>query len=133
MYPLVSCVYHGIWNFKSLISLTEGKTLSLLGNVFVINDNNEIIDQIQLGNISTFIDEDNNIYGLSSSGILNIYNLLGKDEAIDLVPPRKLSLEQALSYIQQDELLEVTPKSLRLRKKILDPLARKRARNSVEA
>lgn len=57
----------------------------------------------------------------------------GKDEAIDLIPPRKLSLEQALSYIQADELLEVTPKSLRLRKRILDPIARKRAKiNSDE-
>ena len=52
----------------------------------------------------------------------------GKDEAIDLIPPRKLSLEQALAYIQADELLEVTPKSLRLRKRILDPIARKRAK-----
>ncbi len=56
----------------------------------------------------------------------------GKDEAIDLIPPRKLSLEQALAYIQADELLEVTPKSLRLRKKILDPIARKRAKQSTE-
>ena len=57
----------------------------------------------------------------------------GKDEAIDLIPPRKLSLEQALAYIQSDELLEVTPKSLRLRKRILDPIARKRAKpESVE-
>ncbi len=56
----------------------------------------------------------------------------GKDEAIDLIPPRKLSLEQALAYIQGDELLEVTPKSLRLRKKILDPIARKRAKMSEE-
>ena len=57
----------------------------------------------------------------------------GKDEAIDLIPPRKLSLEQALAYIQYDELLEVTPKSLRLRKRILDPIARKRAKpESVE-
>ncbi len=55
----------------------------------------------------------------------------GKDEAIDLIPPRKMSLEQALSYIQQDELLEVTPKSLRLRKKILDPILRKRSRNDT--
>ncbi len=52
----------------------------------------------------------------------------GKDEAIDLIPPRKMSLEQALAYIQSDELLEVTPKSLRLRKRILDPIARKRAK-----
>lgn len=55
----------------------------------------------------------------------------GKDEAIDLIPPRKLSLEQALSYIQEDELLEVTPKTLRLRKRILDPIARKRAKPEV--
>lgn len=52
----------------------------------------------------------------------------GKDESIDLVPPRKMSLEQGLSYIQADELLEVTPKTLRLRKRILDPIARKRAK-----
>ena len=57
----------------------------------------------------------------------------GKDDAIDLVPPRKMSLEQALSYIQQDELLEVTPKSLRLRKKILDPILRKRSRMTDKA
>ncbi len=56
----------------------------------------------------------------------------GKDEAIDLIPPRKLSLEQALAYIQADELLEVTPKSLRLRKKILDPIARKRSKMTDE-
>ena len=55
----------------------------------------------------------------------------GKDEAIDLIPPRKLSLEQALAYIQSDELLEVTPKSLRLRKRILDPIARKRAKPEI--
>lgn len=50
----------------------------------------------------------------------------GKDEAITLAPPRKMSLEDALSYIQDDELLEVTPKSLRLRKRYLDPNERKR-------
>ena len=49
------------------------------------------------------------------------------DEALRLVPPRVLSLEQALEFIDTDELLEVTPKSLRIRKKILDPLMRRRA------
>ncbi|HNN76842.1 MAG TPA: translational GTPase TypA [Leptospiraceae bacterium] len=48
------------------------------------------------------------------------------DEAVRLVPPRKLSLEQSLEFIDDDELLEVTPKSLRLRKKLLDPNERKR-------
>lgn len=49
------------------------------------------------------------------------------DEALHLIPPKILSLEQALEFIDTDELLEVTPKSLRIRKKILDPLMRKRA------
>lgn len=49
------------------------------------------------------------------------------DEALRLVPPKILSLEQALEFIDTDELLEVTPKSLRIRKKILDPLLRKRS------
>jgi GTP-binding protein len=49
------------------------------------------------------------------------------DEALRLTPPRILSLEQALDFIDNDELLEVTPKSLRIRKKILDPTLRKRA------
>ncbi len=51
----------------------------------------------------------------------------GSDEALKLTPPRILSLEQALEFIDTDELLEVTPKALRIRKKILDPTMRKRA------
>ena len=51
----------------------------------------------------------------------------GSDEALRLSPPKILSLEQALEFIDTDELLEVTPKSLRIRKKILDPTMRKRA------
>ena len=49
------------------------------------------------------------------------------DEALRLTPPKVLSLEQALEFIDTDELLEVTPKALRIRKKILDPTMRKRA------
>jgi GTP-binding protein len=51
----------------------------------------------------------------------------GKDDAVLLTPPMKLSLERALSYIEEDELVEVTPKSIRLRKAMLDPHERKRA------
>ncbi|MDO5021288.1 MAG: translational GTPase TypA [Lachnospiraceae bacterium] len=51
----------------------------------------------------------------------------GSDEALRLTPPKVLSLEQALEFIDTDELLEITPKSLRIRKKILDPTLRKRA------
>ena len=56
----------------------------------------------------------------------------GKDEAIKLPPPKKMSLEEALSYIQDDELVEVTPKSIRLRKRYLDPNERKRAAKKGE-
>ena len=52
------------------------------------------------------------------------------DEALRLTPPRILSLEQALEFIDTDELLEVTPKSLRIRKKILDPTMRMRAKRN---
>uniref|UniRef100_N2ACA2 Large ribosomal subunit assembly factor BipA n=1 Tax=Eubacterium plexicaudatum ASF492 TaxID=1235802 RepID=N2ACA2_9FIRM len=51
----------------------------------------------------------------------------GADEALTLTPPRILSLEQALDFIDTDELLEVTPQNLRIRKRILDPTMRKRA------
>ena len=51
----------------------------------------------------------------------------GSDEALRLTPPKVLSLEQALEFIDTDELLEITPESLRIRKKILDPTLRKRA------
>ncbi|MEE1007897.1 MAG: translational GTPase TypA [Agathobacter sp.] len=49
------------------------------------------------------------------------------DEALTLVPPRVLSLEQAIDFIDTDELLEITPENLRIRKRILDPTLRKRA------
>ena len=50
----------------------------------------------------------------------------GKDEAIRLTPPRRMTLEQAIAYIDEDELVEVTPKSIRLRKQVLNPSFRKR-------
>jgi GTP-binding protein len=50
----------------------------------------------------------------------------GKDESIRLTPPRRPTLEQAIAYIDDDELVEVTPKSIRLRKRVLNPSFRKR-------
>ena len=50
----------------------------------------------------------------------------GKDEAIRLTPPRRLTLEQAIAYIDDDELVEVTPKAIRLRKRVLNPSFRKK-------
>ena len=51
----------------------------------------------------------------------------GSDDALKLTPPRVLSLEQCLEFIDNDELLEITPEHLRIRKKILDPLMRKKS------
>ena len=56
-----------------------------------------------------------------------------KDEAIRLTPPIRMTLEKALAYIDDDELVEVTPKSIRLRKKLLDPNERKRDERRKEA
>ena len=56
-----------------------------------------------------------------------------KDEAVRLTPPIRMTLEKALAYIEDDELVEVTPKSIRLRKKFLDANDRKRAEKAREA
>ena len=57
----------------------------------------------------------------------------GKDEAVRLTPPIRMTLEKALAWIADDELVEVTPKSIRLRKVFLDPNDRKRAERSKMA
>jgi len=64
---------------------------------------------------------------------LTNFRASGKDDAIRLTPPRRLTLEQAIAYIDEDELVEVTPKSIRLRKRHLDPHERKRAKRVSEA
>src|ERR1700722_10334265 len=56
-----------------------------------------------------------------------------KDEAVRLTPPIRMTLEKALAYIEDDELVEVTPKSIRLRKKLLDPNDRKRDERRKES
>ena len=57
----------------------------------------------------------------------------GSDDALKLTPPKLLSLEQALDFIDTDELLEITPKSIRIRKKILDPTLRMRAKRAMQS
>jgi GTP-binding protein len=57
----------------------------------------------------------------------------GKDEAVRLTPPIRMTLEKALAYIEDDELVEITPKSIRLRKRHLDANERKRAEKTKEA
>jgi GTP-binding protein len=77
-------------------------------------------------------DNDLEINVLKGKQLTNI-RTTSKDEAVRLTPPIKMSLEKALAYIQEDELVEITPKSIRLRKRLLDPNDRKRADRAKEA
>ncbi|MBN8500684.1 MAG: translational GTPase TypA [Sphingomonadales bacterium] len=63
---------------------------------------------------------------------LTNFRSTGKDDAIRLTPPRIMTLEQAIAYIDDDEMVEVTPKSIRLRKALLDPHERKKAGRKKE-
>jgi GTP-binding protein len=76
-------------------------------------------------------EEDLDVNPLKAKQLNNI-RTHSKDEAIRLTPPRKLTLEDAIAYVGDDELVEITPKSIRLRKKALDPnLRRRRAKDKV--
>jgi GTP-binding protein len=70
-------------------------------------------------------DNDLEVNVLKGKQLTNI-RAAGKDEAVRLTPPIRMTLEKALAWIQDDELVEVTPKSIRLRKVYLDPNDRKR-------
>jgi GTP-binding protein len=69
-------------------------------------------------------DNDLNVNVCKNKKLTNVRSA-GADDALNLTPPRKLTLEDALEYIGEDELVEITPKSIRLRKKVLEPGMRK--------
>jgi GTP-binding protein len=77
-------------------------------------------------------DNDLEVNVLKGKKLTNI-RTTSKDEAVRLTPPIRMTLERALAWIQDDELVEVTPKSIRLRKTLLDPNERKRAERQKEA
>ena len=77
-------------------------------------------------------DNDLEVNLLKGKKLTNI-RAAGKDEAVRLTPPIRMTLEKALAYIQDDELVEVTPKAIRLRKVWLDPNDRKRAERAASA
>ena len=113
-----------------LVSVETGKaltysleTLQARGKLFV-----EHGQEIYNGQIIGQNSRDNDL-GVNPTQGKKLDNMRasGKDEVIALVPPVRFTLEQALEYIQEDELCEVTPKSIRLRKKILDESERTRA------
>jgi GTP-binding protein len=76
--------------------------------------------------------EDLEVNPMKSKQLTN-FRASGKDDAIRLTPPKKMTLEQAIAYIDDDELVEVTPKTIRLRKRYLDPHERKRASRAKQA
>jgi GTP-binding protein len=76
--------------------------------------------------------QDLEVNPLKSKQLTN-FRASGKDEGIRLTPPRRMTLEQAIAYIQDDELVEVTPKAVRIRKRFLDPHERKRQSRRAEA
>jgi GTP-binding protein len=72
------------------------------------------------------------VNAMKSKQLTNI-RTTSKDEAVRLTPPRLMTLEKAIAYIEEDELVEVTPKSIRLRKALLSPHDRKKASRQAEA
>ena len=113
-----------------LVSMATGKALSYSletlqsrGKLFLAPG-----DEIYEGQLAGIHSRDNDLVINPTKGKkLDNMRASGKDETIALVPPIRFTLEQALEFIDDDELVEVTPKSIRLRKKILDENLRKRA------
>jgi GTP-binding protein len=77
-------------------------------------------------------DNDLDVNPIKEKKLTNV-RAAGKDEAVKLTTPIRMTLEKSLAYIEDDELVEVTPKSIRLRKTILDPNDRKRAGRSKDS
>lgn len=97
------------------------------GKLF-INPSVEVYEGMVIGEHSK--DNDLEVNPLKSKQLSNV-RASGKDESINLVPPVMMNLEQTISYIDDDELVEVTPKAIRIRKKHLNAVDRKRAQKST--
>ena len=99
------------------------------GSMF-INPGDRVYEGMVIGEHNRSNDLEVNI--LKGKKLTNV-RASGKDDAITLTPPRRMSLEEALAYIQNDELVEVTPSSIRIRKLHLDPNVRKRESRKSES
>ncbi len=138
-------MYHGYAPHKGpipgrrngvLISNADGKAVAYaLNNLegrgpLFIDPQTKVYQGMIIGEHSR--DNDLEVNPLKAKQLTNI-RAAGKDDAIRLSPPRRMSLEQAIAYIEDDELVEVTPESVRLRKRHLDPHERKRAERKAAA
>src|SRR5690348_7040836 len=142
---VMSRLFHGYGPYKGpiegrrngvLISTADGASVAYAlwyleerGWMF-INPGEAVYEGMIIGEHSR--GNDLEVNPLKSKQLTNI-RTTSKDEAIRLTPPRQMSLEQALAYIEEDELVEVTPKSIRLRKALLNPHDRKKAERTAEA
>lgn len=136
---IMNRIFHGYADYKGaiegrrngvLISNGDGDAVAYAlwnleerGKMF-INPGDKVYRGMIIGEHNR--DNDLEVNPLKAKQLSNV-RAAGKDEAIRLTPPVLLTLEQAISYIQDDERVEVTPKSIRLRKALLDPNDRKRA------
>jgi GTP-binding protein len=112
-----------------LISMEDGASVAYA--IFNLEDRGRFFigsgEQVYQGMILGEHNRDNDleVNPLKGKKLTNI-RAAGKDEAVTLTPPVRLTLEQAIAYIEDDELVEVTPRNIRLRKRFLDPHERKR-------
>ena len=141
---IMNRVYHSYGPYKGaltgrrvgvLISMGMGKAVAYaLWNledrgVIMIDPQEEVYEGMIIGENSRDNDLDVNV--LKGKQLTNI-RASGKDDAIKLTTPRRLTLEQAIAYINDDELVEVTPKNIRLRKRYLIPHERKKAARAAK-
>ncbi|MFN7039200.1 MAG: translational GTPase TypA [Alphaproteobacteria bacterium] len=139
---IMSRIFHGYAPHKGeiegrrngvLISMENGNAVAYaLWNieergVLYINPQDKVYPGMIIGQHSR--DNDLEVNPLKGKQLSNI-RTTSKDEAIRLTPPKIITLEEAISYIEDDELVEVTPKNIRIRKKMLDSNDRKRASRS---
>jgi GTP-binding protein len=120
----------------ALISNDNGKStayalwnLEERGQMFIA-DGEDVYEGMIIGENSR--GEDLDVNPLKGKKLTNV-RASGKDESIRLTPPRRLTLEQAMAWIEDDELVEVTPNAIRLRKAFLDPNERKKQARAREA
>ncbi len=120
-----------------LISMEKGKAVAYALNaledrgILFISPGDDLYEGMVIGENAKIHDLEVN--PLKSKQLTNFRASGPKDEGIRLTPPRRMTLEQAIAYIQDDELVEVTPKVVRIRKRYLDPHERKRASRRSEA
>jgi GTP-binding protein len=120
-----------------LISMEQGEAVAYALNmleergVLFISPGEKLYEGMIIGENAK--PQDLEVNPLKSKQLTNFRASGPKDESIRLTPPRRMTLEQAIAYIQDDELVEVTPKSIRLRKRFLDPHERKRQSRKSEA